>query len=167
MTSHLANAVRAFLERQDITAIEIERRGVLKPTTIATILRGRHPRPDTMGTFLRAVLVIAPHECEALLRAYLIDDCPREWEPRLTIALDGLPILGSPLPAGYDRLTDALDAFRLAAIGDPALSAWLIESATLLRLMPPEITTERRPVRYTSSPGSQTLKVAEDPRPEK
>jgi hypothetical protein len=142
MTDHLAIALRNYLERSDRSALDVERTAGLPNATIAGVIRGRHPRSDTMSALLAAVPVEVARE---LLIAYLKDDCPDDWETKLIIDVlmpEGLHERNaSSYTAGQptDRQTqleDALAALTHAAQGDSATRDWIIDTAKLLNLIP-------------------------------
>jgi hypothetical protein len=142
MTDHLAIALRNYLERSDRSALDVERTAGLPNATIAGVIRGRHPRSDTMSALLAAVPVEVARE---LLIAYLKDDCPDDWETKLIIDVlmpEGLQERNaSSYTAGQptDRQTqleDALAALTHAAQGDSATRDWIIDTAKLLNLIP-------------------------------
>jgi hypothetical protein len=142
MTDYLAIALRDYLERSDRSALDVERTAGLPNATIAGVIRGRHPRSDTMSALLAAVPVEVARE---LLIAYLKDDCPDDWETKLIIDVlmpEGLQERNaSSYTAGQptDRQTqleDALAALTHAAQGDSATRDWIIDTAKLLNLIP-------------------------------
>ena len=143
MTDHLAIALRNYLERSDRSALDVERTAGLPNATIAGVIRGRHPRSDTMSALLAAVPIEVARD---LLIAYLKDDCPDDWETKLIIDVlvpdGGLQERdASSYTAGQptDRQTqleDALAALTHAAQGDAATRDWIIDTARLLNLIP-------------------------------
>lgn len=138
MNDHLAIALRSYLERHKLSALELERRAALPNATLAGIMRGTHPRSKTMSAILNAVPI---SEAEALLLAYLRDDCPDEWEDKITLNVlvahlsEPVPSYGSDTPATIEA---ALAAFTRAAQGDENLREWLITSARILNLLSKE-----------------------------
>jgi len=122
----------------------MERRAGLPNATVAGILRGRHPRPETMSALLASV---PQHDAELLLLAYLRDDCPDDWEQRILLEImagsrlaepqgtyesPAITGSGSPKP----QIDRALAALAQAAAGDTALRDWIIQTAQILRLIP-------------------------------
>jgi hypothetical protein len=135
MTDHLSIALRSFLERQQRTALDVERTAGLPNATIARIFTGRHPRPETMSALLHA---IPQNEAAILLLAYLRDDCPDDWEDKITLDLLtghlAEPSSGYS-PAKPATIEEALAALTRAAQGDANLRAWIITTAKILNLI--------------------------------
>lgn len=136
MTDHLSIALRGYLQRHQLSALEVERRAGLPNATFARIFTGRHPRPDTMSALLGAV---PQDEAATLLLAYLRDDCPDDWEDKITLDLlvshvaEPGAAYGTPKVA---TIEEALAAFTRHAQGDEALRTWLITTAQILNLIP-------------------------------
>jgi hypothetical protein len=135
MNDHLSIALRSFLERQQRTALDVERTAGLPNATIARIFTGRHPRPETMSALLHAV---PQDEAAILLLAYLRDDCPDDWEDKITLdLLTGH--LAEPSsgygPAKPATIEEALAALTRAAQGDANLRSWIITTAKILNLI--------------------------------
>ena len=76
--------------------------------TVGNILNDTHPRPERFGQLLRA---LDDATARQWLTAYLRDDCPPEYLPRLEIIIAGKP----QHAAGR---TQALDLLRRGQ-GDP------------------------------------------------
>jgi hypothetical protein len=138
MTDHLSIALRSFLERHQRTALDVERTAGLPNATIARIFTGRHPRPETMSALLHA---IPQDEAAILLLAYLRDDCPDDWEDKITLDLLtghlAEPSSGYS-PAKPATIEEALAALTRAAQGDANLRAWIITTAKILNLIDDE-----------------------------
>jgi hypothetical protein len=135
MNDHLSIALRSFLERQQRTALDVERTAGLPNATIARIFTGRHPRPETMSALLHAV---PQDEAAILLLAYLRDDCPDDWQDKITLdLLTGH--LAEPSsgygPAKPATIEEALAALTRAAQGDANLRSWIITTARILNLI--------------------------------
>jgi hypothetical protein len=142
MNDHLSIALRSFLERHQRSALDVERRADLPNATIARIFTGRHPRPETMSALLGAV---PQDEAAILLLAYLRDDCPDDWEDKITLdLLTGH--LAEPSsgygPAKPATIEEALAALTRAAQGDANLRAWIITTARILNLNGGRVTVE-------------------------
>jgi len=143
MNDHLAIALRNYLERSERSALDVERTAGLPNATIAGVIRGRHPRSDTMSALLAAVPI---EVARTFLIAYLKDDCPDDWEGKVLIdvLLDDSGIHernATDYTAGQptDRQTlleQALSALTHAANGDAATRDWIIDTAKLLNLIP-------------------------------
>jgi hypothetical protein len=136
MTDHLSIALRSFLERNQRSALDVERTAGLPNATIARIFTGRHPRPETMSALLHAV---PQEEAAVLLLAYLRDDCPDDWEDKIKLDLltshlaEPTVTYGTPKAATIEA---ALAALTHAAHGDENLRLWLINTAKILKLIP-------------------------------
>ena len=137
MTNHFANTLKSYLERFTIRAAEFERAAMLPNATVAKLLSGQRPGVDRVAQ----ILAIMPgDEAAELLRAYLIDDVPQDWRSGVTILVEAIQknpaLAAAAAPYRPDSLSQALDALRTAAAGDIALAQYLIDTATLLNLMP-------------------------------
>jgi hypothetical protein len=138
MTDHLSIALRSYLERSERSALDVERRANLPNATLASIMRGTHPRPKTMSALLHT---IPQDEAAILLLAYLRDDCPDDWEDKITLDLLtghlAEPSSGYS-PAKPATIEEALAALTRAAQGDANLRAWIITTAKILNLIDDE-----------------------------
>jgi hypothetical protein len=142
MTQHLANSLRDHLERNALAALEMERRAGLPNATVAGILRGRHPRPETMSALLASV---PTNDAELLLLAYLRDDCPDDWEQRIHVEVMPVAHQVSESTTTYfcppgeqapkPQIDRALAALTQAASGDTELRDWIIQTAQVLNLI--------------------------------
>lgn len=138
MTTHLADSLRCHLDRTGSTAAALERRAGIANGSIASINAGRHPRSATLN---RLLAVLPPDAASTVLEAYLLDDCPDDWERRLTILIDNAEFAAQPAelaesPARCgDALATALSAYGDAARNDAEFQDWLIASARLLNLI--------------------------------
>lgn len=96
--------------------------------------------------------------------AYLVDETVAEYQHEIHIAAQPRPAASTdPVTALFQRWHEK--AKNSASFAERCLA--LDSYFTGTPAAPEVITTERRPVRYGSSPGSQALKVAEEPRAEK
>jgi lambda repressor-like predicted transcriptional regulator len=91
--SHLAVQVQAYLSQPGITATALELKAGLKRGTLDSIQREQHPRPERLGQLIRA---LDDATARRWLIAYLRDDCPPEYLPRLQILITELD--GSTVP---------------------------------------------------------------------
>lgn len=138
MNDHLSIAVRNYLQRHQLSALEVEKRAGLPNASLASIMRGSHPRPKSMSALLGAV---PQDEAGILLLAYLRDDCPDDWEDKIQLDLltthlaETDPIYGTPKAA---TIEEALAALTRAAQGDANLRAWIITTAKILNLIEDE-----------------------------
>jgi hypothetical protein len=101
-------------------------------------MRGTHPRPKTMSALLHAV---PQDEAAILLLAYLRDDCPDDWEDKITLDLLTGHLAessGAYGPAKPATIEEALAALTRAAEGDANLRSWIITTARILNLIDDE-----------------------------
>jgi hypothetical protein len=139
--SHLAVVVEDYLSKPGITATSLETAANLKRGTLDSIQREQHPRPERLGQLLRAL--DDPTACQWLI-AYLRDDCPPEYLPRLEILIQQqqpqsstfaeTPATYSPTnpdhsPAAVQRATQRL---QLAMSADASLARWYIKTVHLI-----------------------------------
>ena len=140
--SHLAVAVQDYCSRPGITARDIENRAGVPGATISHILRDTHPRPERFGQLLRAV---DDETAQRWLIAYLRDDCPPEYLPRLQILIQapGNDTAATTLretAAAYGTTLDHSPAAVLAAWhrlqtaiqADTSLARWFIKTVQLI-----------------------------------
>ncbi len=143
--SHLAVAVQDYCSRPGITARDIESRAGVPGATISHILRDTHPRPERFGQLLRAV---DDDTAQRWLIAYLRDDCPPEYLPRLQILIaspgsspgsDAATTLretaatyGLPLDHSPAAVLDAWHRLQTAIQADTSLGRWFIKTVTLI-----------------------------------
>ncbi len=138
MTDHLSIALRSYLERHQLSALEVERRAGLPNATLAGIMRGNHPRPKSMSALLGAV---PQDEAGILLLAYLRDDCPDDWEDKIQLDLLTTHLAETDSTYGTPKaatIEEALAALTRAAQGDANLRAWIITTAKILNLIEDE-----------------------------
>lgn len=144
--SHLAVAVHDYCSRPGITARDIENRAGVPGATISHILRDTHPRPERFGQLLRAV---DDETAQRWLIAYLRDDCPPEYLPRLQILIqtpgsspgsDATATTLRETAAAYGQTLDHSPAAVLAAWhrlqtaiqADTSLARWFIKTVQLI-----------------------------------
>ena len=142
--SHLAVVVRDYCERPGVTARDLENRAGVPSATLSHIMRDTHPRPERFGQLLRAV---DDETAQRWLIAYLRDDCPPEYLPRLQILIQtpgsspgsDVTILREPA-AAYGTTLDHSPAAVLAAWhrlqtaiqADTSLARWFIKTVQLI-----------------------------------
>lgn len=137
MTHHFANTLKSYMERTGTRAAEIERTCSIPNATVAKLITGQRPSVERLAAMLRH---FPGDEAAELLRAYLLDDVPADWRQSVTILVEAIHANPSleQATAAYrpDSLSQAIEALRLAASGDIRLSQYLIDTATILNLMP-------------------------------
>jgi hypothetical protein len=143
MSNYLSVELTRYVERRQLTAVQVERAAGLPNATLARIHTGRHPRPETMSALLASV---PQPDAELLLLAYLRDDCPDDWEQRIHLEIMPAGSLAEPAStyqaphaqngAAKPQIDRALAALTQAAAGDTDLRDWLIQTAHILRLIP-------------------------------
>jgi len=142
--SFLAVKINEFLEVSPFSAKQIEEKAGLPRMTLGNICKDSHPRPDRFGQLLKAV---DDHTARDWLEAYLLDDCPEQWLPRVKILIEGLHHIhsaehlaeptatyGQPAPpidpiAATHR---ALQRLQTAMSRDTELSTWFVQTITLI-----------------------------------
>jgi hypothetical protein len=136
--SHLAVVVREYCEQPSVTARDLEMRAGVPGATIAHIMRDSHPRPERLGQLIRA---LDDTTARRWLIAYLRDDCPPEYLPRLQILiteLDGSSVQapGSshlvPLDHGPAAVLAAWQRLQSAIQADTSLGRWFVQSVSLI-----------------------------------
>lgn len=144
--SHLAVQVQEYLSTPGITATAIEQTAGLKRGTLDSIQREQHPRPERFGQLLRAV---DDETAQRWLIAYLRDDCPPEYLPRLQILIqtpgsspgsDATATTLRETAAAYGHSLDHSPAAVLAAWhrlqtaiqADTSLARWFIKTVQLI-----------------------------------
>lgn len=137
MSDHFANSLKSYMERTGIRASELERTCGIPNATVAKLIAGQRPSVARISEMLRHIPGDAAAE---LLRSYLLDDVPSDWRHAVTILVEALhanPAL-EQATAAYrpDSLSQAIEALRIAAAGDIRLSQYIIDTATILNLMP-------------------------------
>ena len=136
--SHLAVAVRDYCEQPGVTARELELRAGVPGATISHIMRDSHPRPERLGQLLRA---LDDATARRWLIAYLRDDCPPEYLPRLQILiteLDGSTVQEPgaaylvPLDHGPAAVLAAWQRLQTAIQADTSLGRWFVQTVNLI-----------------------------------
>lgn len=140
--SHLSVQVQDYLAQPGITATALELKAGLKRGTLDSIQRDQHPRPERLGQLIRA---LDDATARRWLIAYLRDDCPPEYLPRLQILiteLDGSTVQESgaaylvPLDHGPAAVLAAWQRLQTAIQADTSLGRWFVQTVTLI-LGPP------------------------------
>lgn len=139
--SHLAVRVTEYLQHSPHTARQLEDSAGLPRMTIGTIMKDGHPRPDRFGQLLRAV---DDQTARHWLEAYLLDDCPEAWLPRVKILIEGLHHIqthqglsepthtyGAP-PDPIAATARALQRLQSAMQRDTELSTWFTQTVSLI-----------------------------------
>ena len=136
--SHLAVQVDDYLAQPGITATALELKAGLKRGTLDSIQRDQHPRPERLGQLIRA---LDDTTARRWLIAYLRDDCPPEYLPRLQILiteLDGSTVqeLGAahlvPLDHGPAAVLAAWQRLQTAMEADTSLGRWFCQTVNLI-----------------------------------
>ena len=136
--SHLAVQVQDYLSQPGITATAIELKAGLKRGTLDSIQREQHPRPERLGQLIRA---LDDATARRWLIAYLRDDCPPEYLPRLQILiteLDGSTVPEPvspylvPLEQGPAAVLAAWQRLQTAMEADTSLGRWFVQSVSLI-----------------------------------
>ena len=136
--SHLAVQVTEYLDTSKASAKQLEELSGLPRMTVGNILNGTHPRPERFGQLIRA---LDDATARLWLIAYLRDDCPPEYLPRLQILiteLDGstVPEPVSPylvtLEHGAAAVLAAWQRLQTAMEADTSLGRWFIQSVSLI-----------------------------------
>jgi hypothetical protein len=136
--SHLAVQVQDYLSQPGITATALELKAGLKRGTLDSIQREQHPRPERLGQLIRS---LDDATARRWLVAYLRDDCPPEYLPRLQILiteLDGstVPEPGAthlvPLDHGPAAVLAAWQRLQTAIQADTSLGRWFVQTVSLI-----------------------------------
>jgi hypothetical protein len=138
--SHLAVQVQDYIATHPgESALQLQNRACLKRGTIDSILRDQHPRPERFGQLLRAV---DDATAKRWLVAYLKDDCPPEYLPRLQITI-------AAIESGPDSVAEAVSAYlvpdhspsavqaawarlQAAISADTSLARWFVKTVNLI-----------------------------------
>lgn len=137
--SHLAVVVRDYCEQPGVTARDLELRAGVPGATISHIMRDSHPRPERLGQLIRA---LDDATARRWLIAYLRDDCPPEYLPRLQILiteLDGSSTVQEPgaayvvpLDHGPGAVLAAWQRLQTAMEADTSLGRWFVQTVNLI-----------------------------------
>ena len=123
------------------TILALEQSAGLKRGTIDSIRRDAHPRPERFGALLRAV---DDETARRWLAAYLRDDCPTEWQPRLQLVIAALPSPAAlseavatyqtrpPLDTSPAAVLEAWTRLQSALNSDTSLARWFVKTVNLV-----------------------------------
>jgi hypothetical protein len=131
-----------FATHAEITASSVEAKAGLNRGTIDSIRRDQHPRPERFGQLLRAV---DDETSRRWLIAYLRDDCPPDYLPRLEITIAAIAqsdthVLGEAITAyttGHidtspAAVLEAWHRLQSAIQADNSLAKWFIKTVNLI-----------------------------------
>ena len=141
--SYLAVKVSEYLEHSPLNARQLEDRAGLPRMTIGTIVKDGHPRPDRFGQLLRAVDDTTARDW---LEAYLLDDCPETWLPRVKILIEGLHLIPTDTASSvaeptktYGHTIDptararrAVQRLESVMARDTTTAAWFVQTIDLI-----------------------------------
>lgn len=138
--SYLAVQIQDYLAASDTSARQLEERAGLPRMTVGNILNNTRPRPERLGALLRAV---DDTTARRWLIAYLRDDCPPEFLPRLEITIAGLPENDSVNEAATTYSVESLNSspaivlaswqrLQSAIHADTSLARWFIKTVNLI-----------------------------------
>jgi hypothetical protein len=132
--SYLAVKVRDYVSQPGVTALGLEKSAQLPAATINNILRDSHPRPERLGQLLR---VVPERIATEWLIAYIQDDVPAEWLPRLQILIEPLEsdsnVLREPeVDYGPPATQRALARLQTAMERDAELARWFVKTVGLV-----------------------------------
>jgi hypothetical protein len=116
--SYLAVQIQDYFQNSAESARTLEDRANLPRMTIGNILKDAHPRPERFGQLLHAV---DDDTARRWLTAYLRDDCPPEFLPRLEITIAALQ---SADPAEMREAVTAYTHGQLDTSPAAVLAAW-------------------------------------------
>jgi hypothetical protein len=137
--SHLAVQISDYLATSQSSARQLEDSSGLPRMTIGNILKDAHPRPERFGQLLRAV---DDATARRWLTAYLRDDCPPNYLPRLEITIKALE--GSTSDTLAEAITpyttetspaavlDAWHRLQTAIQSDTSLARWFVKTILLI-----------------------------------
>lgn len=137
--SYLAVQVTDYLQTSGVSARQLEDTAGLPRMTVGNLLRDSHPRPERFGQLLRAV---DDATAKRWLAAYLKDDCPPEYLPRLQITI-------AAIEDGPDSVDEAVSAYlvpdhspsavqaawarlQAAISADTSLARWFVKTVNLI-----------------------------------
>lgn len=132
--SYLSCKVRDYVNQPGITALGLEKQAGVPSTTINNILRESHPRPERLGQLLR---VLPGSIATEWLIAYLKDDIPPDWLPRVQILVEALEtaqdrVAEVPATYGPAATARALERLQQGLETDPTLGDWLVKTINLI-----------------------------------
>lgn len=136
--SHLAVQVTEYLDTSKASAKQLEELSGLPRMTVGNILNGTHPRPERLGQLIRS---LDDATARRWLVAYLRDDCPPEYLPRLQILiteLDGSTVQEPgathlvPLDHGPAAVLAAWQRLQTAIQADTSLGRWFVQTVSLI-----------------------------------
>jgi hypothetical protein len=116
----------------------MELRAGVPGATIAHIMRDSHPRPERLGQLIRC---LDDATARRWLIAYLRDDCPPEYLPRLQILIteiDGSTVQEPgatylvPLDHGPTAILAAWQRLQTAMQADTHLGRWFVQTVSLI-----------------------------------
>jgi len=131
-----------FDNHTETTMLALEASAGLKRGTINSILKDAHPRPERFGQLLRAV---DDETSRRWLIAYLRDDCPPDYLPRLDITIAAIAESdpGTLREAVTAHTTGHIDTSPAAVLeawhrlqsaiqADNSLAKWFIKTVNLI-----------------------------------
>lgn len=131
-----------FDNHTDTTMLALEASAGLKRGTINSILKDAHPRPERFGQLLHAV---DDDTARKWLTAYLRDDCPPEFLPRLEITITALQSADpatlreaitaythGQLDTSPAAVLEAWHRLQTAIQADTSLAKWFIKTVNLI-----------------------------------
>lgn len=136
--SFLSVQVQDYLHTTPFTARTLEETAGLPRMTVGNILNGTHPRPERFGALLKAV---DDTTARRWLTAYLRDDCPPDFLPRLEIIIRDLennvqepPTTHGPQPleTGPVAVLAVWHRLQAAIQSDTSLGRWFVKTVNLI-----------------------------------
>lgn len=140
--SYLAVQITDYLATSHTSAKQLEDSARLPRMTIGNILKDAHPRPERFGQLLRA---IDDATARKWLIAYLRDDCPADYLPRLEITIAALQeadittvrevataYTTGHLDTSPAAVLDAWHRLQSAIQADNSLAKWFIKTVNLI-----------------------------------
>ena len=140
--SFLAVQIDAYLQQSPVTARQLEELARLPRMTIGNILKDAHPRPERFGQLLHAV---DDDTARRWLIAYLRDDCPPAYLPRLEITIAALQgtdpaelreavtaYTTGQLDTSPAAVLEAWHRLQSAIQADNSLAKWFIKTVNLI-----------------------------------
>jgi len=144
--SYLAVQIQDYFQNSAESARTLEDRANLPRMTIGNILKDAHPRPERFGQLLRAV---DDDTARRWLIAYLRDDCPPDYLPRLEITIAALqsadPAEMREAVTAYTHgqlntspaaVLEAWHRLQSAIQADTSLAKWFIKTVNLILGVP-------------------------------